>query len=76
MFRRRRRDQRGAISYGANVFVAKIMQHIEEAGIHSGDTACSMPPHSLDAATLAELGHETEALVLALGAWRLAWSAS
>ena len=33
-----------AISDGKNVFVAGIMQHIEEAGIHSGDSACSLPP--------------------------------
>ncbi len=56
-----------AISDGADVFVAGIMQHIEEAGIHSGDSACSLPPHSLDAATLAELGRQTEVLALALG---------
>ena len=36
-----------AISDGKNVFVAGIMQHIEEAGIHSGDSACSLPPVSI-----------------------------
>ena len=56
-----------AISDGADVFVAGIMQHIEEAEIHSGDSGCSLPPHSLDAATLAELGRQTEVLALALG---------
>ena len=36
-----------AISDGKQVFVAGIMQHIEEAGIHSGDSACSLPPVSI-----------------------------
>ena len=34
---------------GKDTFIAGIMEHIEEAGIHSGDSACSLPPHSLDA---------------------------
>src|SRR6185295_5987523 len=38
------------------VHIAGIMEHIEEAGIHSGDSACSLPPYSLDAETVAELG--------------------
>ena len=33
---------------GKDTFIAGIMEHIEEAGIHSGDSACSLPPHSLD----------------------------
>jgi carbamoyl-phosphate synthase large subunit len=54
------------LSDGKNVFVAGIMEHIEEAGIHSGDSACSLPPRSLDAATLAELESQTKKLALAL----------
>ena len=42
------------------------MEHIEEAGIHSGDSACSLPPHSLNAETIAELERQTRALALAL----------
>ncbi|HEV3493485.1 MAG TPA: carbamoyl-phosphate synthase large subunit [Reyranella sp.] len=49
-----------------NVFVAGIMEHIEEAGIHSGDSACSLPPHSLPAKILAEIERQTEALARAL----------
>jgi carbamoyl-phosphate synthase large subunit len=45
-----------------DVFVAGIMEHIEEAGIHSGDSACTLPPHSLDEATIAELERQTIAL--------------
>ena len=41
---------------GKDTFIAGIMEHIEEAGIHSGDSACALPPHSLSEATLAELG--------------------
>ncbi len=42
------------------------MEHIEEAGIHSGDSACSLPPHNLSAATIGELDRQTRALALAL----------
>ena len=55
-----------ALADGKDVFVCGIMEHIEEAGIHSGDSACSLPPHSLSAETIAELGRQTEALALAL----------
>ncbi len=55
-----------ALADGKDVFVCGIMEHIEEAGIHSGDSACSLPPHSLDAATIAELERQTRALALAL----------
>jgi carbamoyl-phosphate synthase large subunit len=48
------------------VFVAGIMEHIEEAGIHSGDSACALPPHSLNAETIAELERQTVALARAL----------
>ena len=40
-----------ALSDGTDVFVCGVMEHIEEAGIHSGDSACSLPPHSLPQAT-------------------------
>jgi len=49
-----------------NVFVAGIMEHIEEAGIHSGDSACSLPPHSLPSKILDEIGRQTEAMAKAL----------
>ncbi len=51
---------------GKDTFIAGIMEHIEEAGIHSGDSACALPPHSLERETLAELGRQTRALALAL----------
>jgi carbamoyl-phosphate synthase large subunit len=49
-----------------NVFVAGIMEHIEEAGIHSGDSACSLPPHSLPSRILVEIERQTEAMARAL----------
>jgi carbamoyl-phosphate synthase large subunit len=49
-----------------DVFVAGIMEHIEEAGIHSGDSACSLPPRSLSPETIAELERQTRELALAL----------
>jgi carbamoyl-phosphate synthase large subunit len=48
------------------VFIAGIMEHIEEAGIHSGDSACALPPHSLTQATIAEMERQTVALARAL----------
>jgi carbamoyl-phosphate synthase large subunit len=51
---------------GKDTFVVGIMEHIEEAGIHSGDSACSLPPHSLNADTVAELERQTRALALGL----------
>ncbi|KAB2917958.1 MAG: carbamoyl-phosphate synthase large subunit [Hyphomicrobiaceae bacterium] len=51
---------------GKDTFVAGIMEHIEEAGIHSGDSACSLPPHSLDASILARIERQTRDLALAL----------
>jgi carbamoyl-phosphate synthase large subunit len=48
------------------VFVAGVMEHIEEAGVHSGDSACSMPPFSLRDETIAELKRQTEAMARAL----------
>ena len=46
--------------------IVGIMEHIEEAGIHSGDSACSLPPHSLSPAVISELERQTRALALAL----------
>jgi carbamoyl-phosphate synthase large subunit len=48
------------------VYVAGVMEHIEEAGIHSGDSACSLPPYSLPPAIITELKAETEAMAKAL----------
>jgi carbamoyl-phosphate synthase large subunit len=55
-----------ALSDGTDVHVAGIMQHIEEAGVHSGDSACSLPPYSLTAETIKELRRQTEALARGL----------
>ena len=55
-----------AISDGENVFVAGIMQHIEEAGIHSGDSACCLPPISIKKNLIAEIESQTKKLALAL----------
>jgi carbamoyl-phosphate synthase large subunit len=51
---------------GRQVFVAGVMEHIEEAGVHSGDSACSLPPHSLSDEIIAELKKQSEALAKAL----------
>src|SRR5437764_11958479 len=51
---------------GIDTHIAGIMEHIEEAGIHSGDSACSLPPHTLDARTIAELERQSRELALAL----------
>ena len=51
---------------GTDTFVAGIMEHIEEAGIHSGDSACSLPPYSLAPKMIAELERQTRELALAL----------
>jgi len=55
-----------AICDGEDVFVAGIMEHIEEAGIHSGDSACSLPPHSLPEEIIEELRRQTKEMALAL----------
>ena len=49
-----------------DVFIAGIMEHIEEAGVHSGDSACAIPPHSLKPETIAEIERQTVALARAL----------
>ncbi|MCX7326387.1 MAG: carbamoyl-phosphate synthase large subunit, partial [Hyphomicrobiales bacterium] len=51
---------------GKTAYIAGIMEHIEEAGIHSGDSACSLPPRSLPPSLIAELERQTRALALAL----------
>lgn len=55
-----------AICDGKDVFVAGVMEHIEEAGVHSGDSACSLPPFSLKPETIAELKAQTVRMALAL----------
>ncbi|WP_347718250.1 carbamoyl-phosphate synthase large subunit, partial [Sphingomonas sp.] len=55
-----------AICDGKDVAIAGILQHIEEAGVHSGDSACSIPPYSLSVAILAAIERQTRALALAL----------
>ncbi len=55
-----------ALCDGETVFVAGVLEHIEEAGVHSGDSACSLPPFSLRAETIAELKRQTEAMARAL----------
>jgi len=55
-----------AISDGEKVFVAGIMEHIEEAGVHSGDSACSVPPYSLKKEIIKEIEIQTTKLALSL----------
>ncbi|MBC7160443.1 MAG: carbamoyl-phosphate synthase large subunit [Porphyrobacter sp.] len=56
-----------ALCDGDQVVIAGIMQHIEEAGVHSGDSACTLPPYSLSDEIIAELERQTVALAFALG---------
>jgi len=56
-----------AICDGTDVVVAGVLQHIEEAGVHSGDSACSIPPYSLPAEVIAEIERQADALARALG---------
>ena len=55
-----------AISDGKEVFVAGVMQHIEEAGIHSGDSACCLPPVAIKKELIEEIKDQTKKLALAL----------
>ena len=55
-----------ALADGETVVVAGVMEHIEEAGIHSGDSACALPPYTLPADTVAEIRRQTVALAEAL----------
>ncbi|WP_428568528.1 MAG: carbamoyl-phosphate synthase large subunit [Solidesulfovibrio sp. DCME] len=56
-----------AVSDGTDTYVAGVMEHIEEAGIHSGDSACVLPPHSLSPELIAEIERQTKALAAELG---------
>ncbi|MFT6072374.1 MAG: carbamoyl-phosphate synthase large subunit [Alphaproteobacteria bacterium] len=56
-----------AICDGDDVYIAGIMEHIEEAGIHSGDSACSLPPYSLSEEIIEDLKQQTTKMALALG---------
>ena len=56
-----------ALCDGEDVWIAGVMQHVEEAGIHSGDSACVLPPHTLGAEMLAEIRAQTEGIARALG---------
>ncbi|MEK9587364.1 MAG: carbamoyl-phosphate synthase large subunit [Gammaproteobacteria bacterium] len=55
-----------AVSDGEQVVIGAIMEHIEQAGVHSGDSACSLPPYSLSDALIKEIGRQVEALAKAL----------
>ena len=54
------------ISDGQQVFIGAVMEHIEQAGVHSGDSACSLPPYSLVPATVAEIKRQTAAMAKGL----------
>ena len=54
------------ISDGEATFIGGVMEHIEQAGVHSGDSACSLPPYSLSQETIAELKHQTSLMAKAL----------
>ena len=56
-----------ALADGESVIVAGVMEHIEEAGIHSGDSACSLPPHSLSDEMVARIRVQTEAMAQKIG---------
>ena len=56
-----------AICDGRSVHIAGVMEHIEEAGVHSGDSACSLPPYSLSPEMVARIEEQTRAMALALG---------
>ena len=56
-----------ALCDGEDVYIGGIMEHIEEAGIHSGDSACSLPPQTLSDALIDEIRRQTKALARALG---------
>ena len=54
------------ISDGSKVFIGGVMEHIEQAGVHSGDSACSLPPYSLSDATVDEIKRQTAAMAKGL----------
>ncbi len=55
-----------AVCDGSSVLIGGIMEHIEKAGIHSGDSACSLPPYSLSSEIIAEIAQQTKAMALEL----------
>ncbi|MEO5793687.1 MAG: carbamoyl-phosphate synthase large subunit [Rhodoferax sp.] len=55
-----------AICDGTRVFIGGVMEHIEQAGVHSGDSACSLPPYYLSAETVTEIKRQTTAMAHAL----------
>src|SRR5688572_15126768 len=55
------------VADGVEVVIGGVMEHIEEAGIHSGDSACSLPPYSIPPHLIAEIERQTKALALELG---------
>ena len=56
-----------ALCDGSEVVIGGIMQHVEEAGIHSGDSACVLPPHSLGQEMLERIREQTRGIALELG---------
>ncbi len=54
------------ISDGENTFIGGVMEHIEQAGVHSGDSACSLPPYSLSPATIEEIKRQTSLMAKGL----------
>jgi carbamoyl-phosphate synthase large subunit len=56
-----------AVSDGERVIIGGIMEHIEQAGVHSGDSSCSLPPYSLPSDTVAEIAEQTRRMALELG---------
>jgi carbamoyl-phosphate synthase large subunit len=56
-----------ALCDGEQTWVAAVMQHVEEAGVHSGDSSCALPPPGMDEVLLAEIGRTVERLAPALG---------
>jgi carbamoyl-phosphate synthase large subunit len=55
------------LSDGERTFIGGVMEHIEQAGVHSGDSACSLPPYSLSAETIVELKRQTALMARGLG---------
>ncbi len=56
-----------ALSDGKDVFIGGVMEHIEEAGVHSGDSACVLPPHTLSPVVVEEIERQTELMARKLG---------
>ncbi len=56
-----------AVCDGKEVYIGSVMQHIEEAGIHSGDSACSLPPMNLSKEMIAQVEQQTKTIALGLG---------